>query len=163
MNSTSTIHRRAFLGHTLGAAAAAGLSMSATLAAGNRESGPDDWIREVKGTHRCLFDFPAHNGGLPLIHMLNYMKTYQTAYGAKPGEVNAVGTLYFVGPTSSIPLNQSTVNLATHEAADLKVKGRHDPCIVPRAVPVVEAVAACVVLDLLLERLGSEGAGAPFR
>jgi chorismate synthase len=63
-------------------------------------------------------------------------------------------------PTSSIPLNQETVNLATGEPAELKVKGRHDPCIVPRAVPVVEAVAACVLLDLLLERHGSEGLGA---
>jgi chorismate synthase len=54
-------------------------------------------------------------------------------------------------PTSSIPLTQRTVDLATGQPADLKVKGRHDPCIVPRAVPVVESLAACVLLDLLLE------------
>ncbi len=60
-------------------------------------------------------------------------------------------------PTSSIPLTQQTVDLRTGEPAELRVKGRHDPCIVPRAVPVVEAVAACVLLDLLLERVGMEG------
>lgn len=60
-------------------------------------------------------------------------------------------------PTSSIPLTQETLDLATGRPADLRVKGRHDPCIVPRAVPVVEAVAACVLLDLLLERHGSAG------
>lgn len=65
-------------------------------------------------------------------------------------------------PTSSIPIEQVTLNLATSEREPLKVKGRHDPCIVPRAVPVVEAVAACVLMDLLLERLGSDGAARPF-
>ncbi|MHB8606441.1 MAG: chorismate synthase [Thermoplasmatota archaeon] len=55
-------------------------------------------------------------------------------------------------PTSSIPLNQETVNLATHAPAELEVKGRHDPCVVPRAVPVVEAVAAFVLADLVLRR-----------
>lgn len=61
-------------------------------------------------------------------------------------------------PTSSIPLNQETVNLATREPATLAVKGRHDPCIVPRAVPVVEAVAWCVLADLALV---SRGLAAP--
>ena len=65
-------------------------------------------------------------------------------------------------PTSSIPQNQRTLDLATGQEADLQVKGRHDPCIVPRAVPVVESVAACVLLDLLLERYGFEGVARPF-
>jgi chorismate synthase len=65
-------------------------------------------------------------------------------------------------PTSSIPLNQRTVDLGTMQPADIKVKGRHDPCIVPRAVPVVEAVAACVLLDLHIERLGAIGVARPF-
>lgn len=60
-------------------------------------------------------------------------------------------------PTSSIPLNQESVDLRTLTPSELRVKGRHDPCIVPRAVPVVEAVVACVLLDLLLERHGSLG------
>lgn len=64
-------------------------------------------------------------------------------------------------PTSSIPLNQETVNLATRESAQLKVKGRHDPCIVPRAVPVVEAVAWCVLADLALVARGLDAPGFP--
>ncbi len=54
-----------------------------------------------------------------------------------------------VKPTPSIAKEQETVNLKTGENAILSVKGRHDPCIVPRAVPVVEAVAAIAVFDLL--------------
>ncbi|MCI4340618.1 MAG: chorismate synthase, partial [Thermoplasmata archaeon] len=53
-----------------------------------------------------------------------------------------------VKPTSSIALEQDTVDLETHENARLRVTGRHDPCIVPRAVPVVEAVAAIALTDL---------------
>jgi len=66
-------------------------------------------------------------------------------------------------PTSSIPAAQDTLDTRTGEAAALSVKGRHDPCIVPRAVPVVESVVACVLLDALLERHGSYGAAAPFQ
>ncbi|HEX2022657.1 MAG TPA: chorismate synthase [Candidatus Thermoplasmatota archaeon] len=65
-------------------------------------------------------------------------------------------------PTSSIPLAQDTVDLRRGEPATLRVTGRHDPCIVPRAVPVVESVVACVLLDLLLERHGSLGVAKPF-
>jgi chorismate synthase len=36
----------------------------------------------------------------------------------------------------------------------LKIEGRHDPCIVPRALPVIEAAAALVLLDNILEREG---------
>ena len=52
--------------------------------------------------------------------------------------------------TPSIALPQQTVNLKTGENASLEVKGRHDPCIVPRAVPVVEAAAAIAIYDLIL-------------
>ena len=53
-------------------------------------------------------------------------------------------------PTPSIYLPQKTVNLETLEATEIEIKGRHDPCIVPRAVPVVEAGCAVVLLDLLI-------------
>jgi chorismate synthase len=55
-----------------------------------------------------------------------------------------------VKPTSSIARTQRTVNLATHAPAEVRVTGRHDPCIVPRAVVVVEAVAAFALVDLAL-------------
>ncbi len=54
-------------------------------------------------------------------------------------------------PTPSISREQDTVSLSRMENAKLSVKGRHDPCVVLRAVPVIEAVAALAVLDLLLD------------
>ena len=56
-----------------------------------------------------------------------------------------------VKPTASISREQETVDLETKENAPLVIHGRHDPCIVPRAVPVAEAVAALTVLDMMLE------------
>ncbi|MFZ0892189.1 MAG: chorismate synthase [Thermoplasmata archaeon] len=55
-----------------------------------------------------------------------------------------------VKPTSSIARPQRSVNLATHESAEIVVTGRHDPCIVPRAVVVIESVTNFVLVDLLL-------------
>ncbi|MGM9614578.1 MAG: chorismate synthase [Oscillospiraceae bacterium] len=54
-------------------------------------------------------------------------------------------------PTPSIGIEQDSVDLTTGENTKLTVRGRHDPCIVVRAVPVVEAAAACAILDALLE------------
>lgn len=56
-----------------------------------------------------------------------------------------------VKPTASISREQDTVDLEKKESAPLVIHGRHDPCIVPRAVPVVEAVTALTVLDMMLE------------
>lgn len=55
-----------------------------------------------------------------------------------------------IKPTPSIAQKQRSVNLSTMENAELEIKGRHDPCIVPRAVPVVEATVALGLLDLML-------------
>src|SRR5262245_5831193 len=104
VNSESKTHRRSFLGRMVGAAAAAGFAISRPGVAAAAESGPDDWIKEVKGTHRCLFDFPQHKNGFPLLHILNYLNTYSAAYKTGPGQVGAVGTFYSVGTQSSIPL-----------------------------------------------------------
>ena len=57
-----------------------------------------------------------------------------------------------IKPTPSIALPQETVDPAAHCGAELEIRGRHDPCIVPRAVAVVEAAAALAVMGLLLER-----------
>ena len=51
-----------------------------------------------------------------------------------------------VKPTSSIAKQQNTMNTAG-ENCTIEVHGRHDPCIVPRAVPVVENMAALILLD----------------
>ena len=55
-----------------------------------------------------------------------------------------------VKPTPSIALEQDTFDLVTGQPAKITVEGRHDPCIVPRAVPVVEAAAAIGLFDLCL-------------
>jgi len=57
-----------------------------------------------------------------------------------------------VKPTPSIAKEQESVNLLEMKPSVLNVGGRHDPCIVPRAVPCVEAVAAIAVYDALLGR-----------
>ena len=57
-----------------------------------------------------------------------------------------------VKPTPSIAREQDTVDLRTMENTKLTVHGRHDPCIVPRAVPCIEAAAAIAVYDALLEK-----------
>ncbi len=55
-----------------------------------------------------------------------------------------------VKPTPSIARPQQSVNLMTMEEVTVQVNGRHDPCIVPRAVPVVEAATAIALFDLIL-------------
>lgn len=55
-----------------------------------------------------------------------------------------------IKPTPSIGKEQRSVNLQTLENETLVIKGRHDPCIVPRAVPVIEAAVAIGVLDLMM-------------
>ncbi len=54
-----------------------------------------------------------------------------------------------IKPTPTIGKEQRTVDLETKENTTLKAKGRHDPCIVPRAVPVFEAAAALAIADLI--------------
>ncbi|MBP3637127.1 MAG: chorismate synthase [Clostridia bacterium] len=57
-----------------------------------------------------------------------------------------------VRATPSIGQTQQTVSLCTGENAELNIHGRHDPCILPRAVPVIEAMAAIGVMELWKER-----------
>ncbi len=73
--------------------------------------------------------------------------------GVQGGISNGMPVYFQVAfkPPSSIRKKQMTVNKAG-EPVEVKVKGRHDPCIVPRAVPVVEAMAALVTADLWLRR-----------
>jgi chorismate synthase len=57
-------------------------------------------------------------------------------------------------PVATIMHNQQTIN-AAGEASEIKGKGRHDPCVVPRAVVIVEAMAALVLADQLLRNKNS--------
>jgi intracellular sulfur oxidation DsrE/DsrF family protein len=114
MDST---HRRGFFGRLAGAAATLGLPFAAAPAAA-RQAVPDDWIQQVKGTHRCLFDFPSHNHGWGLVHVLNYVNTYERAYKTTAGQVGAVGTFYGIGPGASIALAFSDAMWAKYGLGD---------------------------------------------
>ena len=59
-----------------------------------------------------------------------------------------------IKPTASIAKRQNTLNLATGKVEPLEIHGRHDPCIVTRAAPVIEAAAAVALTDLYLEGYG---------
>jgi intracellular sulfur oxidation DsrE/DsrF family protein len=107
MTMTNETDRRGFVSRLFGAVTGVTLLESSSADAqppGPAPSGPDAWIREVKGTHRCLFDFPQHKNGAPLLHILNYLNTYNEAYKSAPGTVGAVGTFYSIGTQSSIAL-----------------------------------------------------------
>jgi chorismate synthase len=54
-------------------------------------------------------------------------------------------------PTPSIYLEQDSMDMVTMQPVKLSIKGRHDPCVVVRALPVFEAAAAIAISDILLD------------
>ena len=61
-----------------------------------------------------------------------------------------------IKPTPSISRKQDTINISTKKNEELEIVGRHDPCIVQRAIPVIEAVVAIGILDLIKEKNGCQ-------
>jgi len=76
--------------------------------------------------------------------------------GVNGGITNGMPVIFrcVIRPTPSISQRQQTVSLKTGGNAELEIHGRHDPCILPRAVPVIEAMAAIAILDMWKERQG---------
>jgi len=72
--------------------------------------------------------------------------------GILGGITNGMPVIFRVAvkPTPSIGKSQQSISLTRMQPQELSVHGRHDPCIVPRAVPVVEAAAAIAIYDLIL-------------
>lgn len=82
------------------------------------------------------------------------VKTKTNHHGGILGGITSAMPLIFrvaIKPTPSIGIPQETVSLSKKEDYTLTIQGRHDPCIVPRAVPCVEAAAAAAIYDAYLE------------
>lgn len=115
-------HRRGFLGRV----AAGVLAMAAVPELGRAEprtegqgANPDGWLDGLTGKHRQFFDAPQHGDGLPQIHAFNYLNTYKTVYGAKPGEVNAVFTCYGAPGAATMPLAWNDAMWAKYRVGEL--------------------------------------------
>lgn len=94
----------------------------------------------------------------PFVMNENGVITTETNHsgGIQGGITNGMPVRFRVGfkPTPSIAQTQRSVSLSRRDNTEISIHGRHDPCIVQRAVPVVEAVAALVSLDILLTESG---------
>lgn len=83
------------------------------------------------------------------------VKTKTNHHGGILGGISTGMPVVFraaIKPTPSIAQTQESVSLSRGTDQPLVIQGRHDPCIVPRAVPVMEAAAAVAILDAALER-----------
>lgn len=82
------------------------------------------------------------------------VKTKSNNHGGILGGITSGMPILFrvaVKPTASISQTQQSINLQERTNAELKIHGRHDPCITVRAVPVVEAATAVALLDIMME------------
>lgn len=87
------------------------------------------------------------------------IRTQNNRAGGVIGGISTGETIWFrvaFKPTSTIKLEQETVS-TKGDAVTLKASGRHDPCVLPRAVPIVDAMASLVIMDHLLRQRAQNG------
>lgn len=91
------------------------------------------------------------------MHIDNFAINHKSNHngGILGGITNAMPLIFRVAvkPTPSIGLTQETIDIQTKTDSQIEIKGRHDPCIVPRVVPVIESAAALVLLDMILDEM----------
>ncbi|KAI8818740.1 chorismate synthase [Fimicolochytrium jonesii] len=107
-------------------------------------------------------DIPGHVHNDPFVLRDGKLGTTTNFSGGVQGGITNGEDIYFkvaFKPPATIGQSQAT---ATYDGVhgNLAAKGRHDPCVLPRAVPIVEAMAALVVMDSLLQQLSRESARA---
>jgi len=91
-----------------------------------------------------------HNDAFEIVDGKVTTKTNKS--GGIQGGISNGQDIYFrtaFKPVATIMVDQDSINEA-HEAVTVSGKGRHDPCVVPRAVPIVEAMAAMTILDYIM-------------
>ena len=116
MSVASSMTRRAAFAALLvivtasaGLAAAAGSLHATSTSSSTTTVSPIEpsnaWLGKLKGKHRQFFDNPSVNGGVALVHVMNYYDTYNKAFGAKDADIKAVLTFY--GATTFFALNDA--------------------------------------------------------
>ncbi|MGB1219412.1 MAG: chorismate synthase [Flavobacteriales bacterium] len=93
-----------------------------------------------------------HNDAFVLDEKQENIRTKTNYSGGVQGGISNGETLYFKAafkPTATVIQHQKTVDKNLN-IIDLEIKGRHDPCVLPRAVPIVEAMTALCLFDALL-------------
>jgi chorismate synthase len=89
------------------------------------------------------------------------VRTRTNRSGGVQGGISNGETIYFRAafkPTATVMREQRTVDVHHHDTT-LKGRGRHDPCVLPRAVPIVEAMAALVLADHALRHEATQERG----
>ncbi|MGK2933932.1 MAG: twin-arginine translocation signal domain-containing protein [Gemmatimonadaceae bacterium] len=120
MTGSQAPNRREFVGRIATTAVAVGIGAMATPSALDAEeikamraaTGPgpavkpdNSWLQGIKGNHAQIFDMPTPNGGFPLLHVRNYMQTYQSAFEMTYPHVLAIVGLY--GFTTPMAFNDA--------------------------------------------------------
>ena len=91
-NNDQPTQRRGFLGRLLGGAAAVTLlgATPKSLMADDGAGPGDDWMKELKGKHRTVFDMSSHGNGKPLTQAKNYLDAWRDAFSTPESDVNLV-------------------------------------------------------------------------